>query len=330
VTAQLDAPAQQLRALLRGHIVTQLVAAAVRFGIPDHLAGEPLDAAALAERTGIAAAELPRFLRALVALGIVEPVAAGYRGTALAALLRAEWHGTALMAGDAYYAAWAHLDHALVTGRAAFDRAHGRGLWELLAERPEVARSFGRTMRANTEHVADELVALELVPAAGCVADLGAGDGTLLAGLLRRAPGLRGLALERPALLPALRATLTEHGIAERCEVIAGDLRERVPPGAALYVLKSVIHNHGDADALVMLRACKAALTGGARLLIVERALEPQSSLGGAILDLTMLVLFGARDRTPDEYAELATAAGLTVTRRLTTRSGLSILEAMR
>jgi orsellinic acid C2-O-methyltransferase len=312
---------QRLRELLRGHVLTQLVASAVRFGIPDHLAAGDLDAAALGERTGIGLPELRRFLRALEALGIVEQVGERYRGTSLATLLRSDglWHGTALMSGGEYYDAWANLDHALRTGGPAFRR----DFWEVLGDRPDVARSFARTMRANTEPVAGELLEIGVVPAAGCIADLGAGDGTLLAALLRREPGLRGIALEQPALADSVRRTIAEFELADRCEIVVGDLRTHVPRGAALYMLKSVIHNWNDDDAVRILRNCKSALGANARLLIIERALE------SAILDLTMLVLFGARDRTPSEYAALATDAGLAVTRTLTTRSGLMVLEAM-
>lgn len=325
--------AQRLRELLRGHVLTQLVASAVRFGIPDHLAAAELDEAALGARTGIGAAELRRFLRALEGLGLVERAGDRYRGTSLAALLRADgaWHGAALMSGAEYYEAWAGLDHALLAGRSAFRHRHGRDLWEVLASKPDVARSFARTMRANSEPIAGELLEVYALPATGCVADLGAGDGTLLAALLQRMPALRGLALEQAALLGPLRETLTERGVAGRCEVVAGDLRERVPGGATLYLLKSVIHNWSDDDALRILRNCRSVIRDGAKLVILERALEPAGdhALGSAILDLTMLVLFGTRDRTASEYAELATAAGFVVGQILTTRSGLTVLEAM-
>ncbi|MDH6140368.1 DNA-binding GntR family transcriptional regulator [Kitasatospora sp. GP30] len=83
--------AGHLAALLDSHIVTQLIASAVRFKIPDQLAGRTLTEEQLSGATGIGVPVLRRYLRALQGLGLVEEVgAAQYRGTALADLLRSD------------------------------------------------------------------------------------------------------------------------------------------------------------------------------------------------------------------------------------------------
>lgn len=124
----------RLVAMLRGHIVTQLVASAARFRIPDHLGSRSLTVDELADRTGITVREMRRYLRALHGLGVVASAGSDrYRGTELSELLRSDsgpLYGQALMAGFEYYQAWSELDHALRTGGSAFFRWSGTSLWE--------------------------------------------------------------------------------------------------------------------------------------------------------------------------------------------------------
>ena len=46
------------------------------------------------------------------------------------------------------------------------------------------------------------------------------------------------------------------------------------------------------------------------------------------MLDITMLVLFGSRQRTQQEYETLLTQSGFVLQREIDTRAGISILEA--
>ncbi|GAA1228900.1 O-methyltransferase [Kitasatospora nipponensis] len=324
--------AGRLATLLDGHVVTQLIASAVRFGIPDQLAGRTLTDEQLSAATGIGVPVLRRYLRALRGLGLVEEVgAAEYRGTALADLLRSDsgsLHGHSLMAGDDYYGAWAELDHALRSGESAFEHRHRRSLWDRLNEESQVAQSFTRTMRWNSERALDEVLGLYDFSAAGTVADLGAGHGTLTAGLLERHPRLRAVVFEQPAVLEHARRALTEAGLSDRCDFVAGDLLHEVPRGADLYLLKSVIHNWNDATALRILRNCRDAIGPTGRLLVIERVPQSTESLDDAIRDLSMLVLFGSQERSRDAYTSLLAQAGFVVTRAVTGPTGYCVLEA--
>ena len=46
------------------------------------------------------------------------------------------------------------------------------------------------------------------------------------------------------------------------------------------------------------------------------------------MLDITMLVLFGSRQRTQQEYETLFTQSGFVLEREIDTHAGISILEA--
>lgn len=327
-----DPDAAHLASMLRGHIVTQLIASAVRFRIPDLLGDQAVPDTKISGDTGIGLPVLRRYLSALTGIGLVEAVGPdSHRATPMARHLRRDTghlYGQALMAGREYYDAWAELDFALHTGESAFERRHGHGLWAELASNSEVAASFTRTMRWNTERALNEILDLCKFPASGVFADLGAGDGTLTSGLLSHFPDLRAIVVEQPAIIDQTRRSLTAQGIGHRCHFIAGDLLTEVPTGAETYLLKSVIHNWNDELALRILENCRTAMGGCGRLLLIERAMNTEQSFDAAVRDIVMLVLFGSRDRTAEEYCELIVHAGFAVRNVGVGPSGICVVEA--
>ena len=107
-----------------------------------------------------------------------------------------------------------------------------------------------------------------------------------------------------------------------------------MPAGADTYLVSRVIHDWDDDDAQRILASCRAAMPDGARLLLVEAILpERARERPEAIrMDLHMLILMGARERTAAEYRRLLAHAGLSLQRVFPTASpaGLSVLEAGR
>ena len=66
------------------------------------------------------------------------------------------------------------------------------------------------------------------------------------------------------------------------------------------------------------------------KLLVIELVLPPgEEPFFGKWLDLHMLVLLGARERTAEEYRALLDSAGFELTRVIPTRAGPGIVEAL-
>jgi SAM-dependent methyltransferase len=130
-------------------------------------------------------------------------------------------------------------------------------------------------------------------------------------------------------VIDGARRTLADAGLAARSVCIAGDFFERVPAGGDVYLLKSVLHNWRDDDALRILRACRRALPPDARLLIAERVIAPGvAGTEAALFDINMMVTVGGQERSEAEYAALLAAAGLQWRRTTATASPLSVIEA--
>ena len=68
-----------------------------------------------------------------------------------------------------------------------------------------------------------------------------------------------------------------------------------------------------------------------ARLLVVEHVIPPGNWPSfGKLLDLTMLVIPGGRERTEAEYEELFEAGGFRLTRVVPTTADVSVIEGQK
>jgi hypothetical protein len=110
---------------------------------------------------------------------------------------------------------------------------------------------------------------------------------------------------------------------------LAGDFFSAVPSGGDVYVLKRVLFDWTDEEAVKILKNCRQAMQSGALLLIIEPFIGPPNEPSPAHLyDMMFLVLLHGRLRTVDEYAGLLGQTSFHIERILPTESEVSILEA--
>ncbi|WP_354643757.1 methyltransferase [Kitasatospora camelliae] len=325
-------PAERLLHLMTGAWATQALAVAADLRLADHLAAEPRpDLARLADLTGTHRESLGRLLRYLATLGVVTTAdpADGYLLTPIGELLRTDaessLHPLALMYGGPFYRSFGELGHSVRTGREGFDHLFGAHHFEYFAERPELADLFDRSMAASSA-MFGPIPGLVDLSAVRTVVDVAGGNGELLSRILRAAPHLEGVLLERPHAVEAARATMAKAGCADRCRLEAGDFTRAVPAGGDLYLLSRVLHDWDDEQCLAILRRIAAAMPEHAELLVVERLLPQDGQDSLAVpWDVHMLCNVGGRERTSAHYADLLATAGL----RLTSHTELPLDAAL-
>jgi hypothetical protein len=110
-----------------------------------------------------------------------------------------------------------------------------------------------------------------------------------------------------------------------RASVVAGSFFESVPEGGDAYLLKWIIHDWEDEEAVAILRTVRRV---GGTLLLVERIVGPpnegpETKLG----DLNMLVGPGGQERTLDEFRALFEEAGYHLAGETLTASGMHVIE---
>ncbi|MDX6296268.1 MAG: hypothetical protein QOI51_125 [Nocardioidaceae bacterium] len=306
--------------MVRGAWVSLCVRATCELGIVDAL-DEPRSLQELASRTSSDPATLARLLRVLVDLGLLAVGTDGrYAATTRGEVLRVEHpsgvRSLALMQTVLpNLAAWQHLADAVRRGGAVFESLHGLTNWQWLAARPEEEAIFNASMaRRATLQVAAVRAARDLSDAS-LVVDVGGGQGAMLAGLLADEPSLHGIVADRPEVAAAATAQLAAAGLGDRAWGEPADFFVAVPTGGDVYLLSNVLHDWDDPEAMSILRAVHAAMRPEAHLLVVENVLDapgrtPSQQRDVHLVDLHMLVMFGARERTKREYEDLLVAAG--------------------
>jgi hypothetical protein len=144
---------------------------------------------------------------------------------------------------------------------------------------------------------------------------------------------MRATIFDLPHVADAARSRIAAAGLSDRCEAVGGDAFVAVPVGADAYVLKGVIHDWEDKEAIAILRTCRAAMSDDSKLILIERILpeqiDPDDALTRAkfIHDINMMVNPGGRERTEAEFRNLLSQAGLRLTCVLTMPGPLAVME---
>jgi hypothetical protein len=312
-------------------VTPMAVRAAATLGVADHLARGLGTSAELAAATGADAGALDRLLAHLVTVGVLRRDPPDrYALTDLGEALRADHPsglravldtGGALGRGDL---SLVHLLHSVRTGEACFPEMFGRGFWDDVAADPERTADYDTCMASDVAAWAPAVVAALDWGRFDHVVDVGGGDGTLLAALLRAHPGLRGTVLDQPATAEAARAALAAAGLADRAGAVGGSFFDPLPPGAAAYLLCAVLHDWDDEAAAAILSRCTEA-AGRGTVVVVEKTGAGGESPSTA-MDLRVLAYFGGCERSVSDLRRLAAGAGLGI-RAVHQAGDLSVVE---
>jgi SAM-dependent methyltransferase len=281
----------------------------------------------LARRAGADPESLHRVLRHLVHKGVfAEPspgrFALNEAGQALVgARLGLDLEGI----GGRMALAWSSLLNAVRTGAPAYHEVFGRPFWEDLDAHPDVAASFDALMgpAGHGTPDADVLVTGDW-ESVRTVVDVGGGTGALLAEVLRAHPAVRGILVDLPRTVARSAEVLQAAGVADRVTLAGQSFFDRLPAGADLYLLKNVLADWPDREALQLLKRCAEAARPAGRVAILG-GVSPDGE--GPRPELLMMVLVGGKSRSLAEFRALASAAGLAIVGTKHQASGRFIAE---
>jgi SAM-dependent methyltransferase len=310
----------------------QMILAFAQHGIADHLADGPRSAAEIARAAGVHEDSLRRMLRSLTAHGLVEHDGPDrFRLGRLGGLLRSDDESGArdavLLTEQVWWPFFGALPQVVATGRTGADVVYGTTFFEWLGAHPEAFARFVKAMNAIHSGEADAVAEAYDFSGARRVVDVGGGNGTGVAAVLRRNAGVEGVLFDLPQVIEGGGAALGDE--AGRCELVGGDVFDAVPEGGDVYLLSHVVHDWDRERALAILRTCRDAMAPGGRLLVIEAVVPPGDGAHPAkFLDMAMLAFTGGAERTEEEYRDLLADAGLELTRVIPTRSPVSIVEA--
>lgn len=313
----------------------QAIHIAAKLGVADLVATAPASAEELATATKSHAPSLRRLLKFLTSLGIFSEDASGkFHQTPLSDTLRRDHpqsaRGFAILWGSGLvWKAFGELATTIATGQQSFNHVFGTSFFEYLSVHPEDAAIFNDAMTSLSSMDVPLIVAAYDFSGFNRIVDVGGGAGALLHGILSTNPKLSGVLFDLPSVVERA-VSLRSESLAARCEIVGGDMFQNVPEGADAYLMRVVIHDWSDEDALKILKNCRRAMPAHGKLLVIDSVLKPINQPDpGRFNDMTMLAVApGGRERTEVEFRDLLRKVGFALARVIPATAMTSIVEA--
>jgi len=328
-------PHAQLVQMATAHWASHIVYVAAKLSLADHLAKGPKRADELAVATNTHAPSLGRFMRTLAHLGLVTEHGAQFTLTLLGEALKTGAPGAArsailTLASPWMTGGWERLLESVQSGRPGLEKALGMPIFDWLALHPEEASLFSETMVSFHGAEPAAVAAAYDFSDITTIVDVGGATGNLLAAILDKYPGSRGILYDLPHVVRDAPKLIQGRGLSDRVTIVSGSFFERVPEGGDAYLLSHIIHDWNEDQCLTILGHCRRIMKPTARVLIIEMVL-PTGNVPhpGKMLDMMMLVGPGGQERTEPEYDALLNKAGLRLTKVVPTDSAVSVVEAM-
>jgi hypothetical protein len=314
------APNKVLTEMAMGYSRSRMLCAAARLGLADVLDDDPRSVDQLAALCGADPSSLYRLLRALASFGVVvETTPHHFILTSFGKPLRkdapnSEWAAVIFWA-DLLADSWSYLTECVRTGENAQCIMGRQGIASRWSKDPNARAIFGAVMGTAPTEVYAPFARGWDFSNYHTVADLGGGGGALIAAVLHAFPNVRGMLVDRPEYIDKAASRFEREGLAARCQMVGADLRQGVPAGADVYMLKHVLHGYDDEAAIEILRHCRSVLPAQGWLLVIEFVLpdvvdhadpELEHHLGS---DLNMLAVTGGKERSAIEWKSLLSDA---------------------
>ncbi|MCP3819640.1 methyltransferase [Streptomyces sp. A3M-1-3] len=321
--APVAAPAPQssmrLRELVFGAACAAAVRAAARLGVADALGEAPTGAEDLAAAVNCEARSLRRLLHALSCYGIFAETEDGkFVHTDMSRMLREDAPNSlryiALWCTEPWtWDVWPRLDEAVRSGTSVFREVYGKGFFDHLhQDAHESAHVFNRAMTTSSMQSALDVAELLDLTGVTSVADIGGGQGHVLASLLERHPAVRGTLLDLPDVVAKADPRLRDGGpLAERVHIVPGDCRRSIPVKADLYIIKNILEWDDDSTRRTLCNVVAAARPG-ARVVIIENLVDDTASMKfTTAMDLLLLLNVGGAKHSKESLVDRITTAGL-------------------
>ncbi|MFJ8942049.1 methyltransferase [Streptomyces sp. NPDC102395] len=314
-------PSMRLRELVFGAACAAALRTAARLGVADAVGDSPVSVEDLATAVKTEPQPLRRLLRALSCYGVfAEQPDGAFAHTDMSRLLREDdphslRYITLWCTEPWTWDAWPRLDEAVRTGRNVVEDLYGKEFFQYLNEdAPESALVFNRAMTTSSAQSAQDVADFLDLSGSSSVADIGGGQGHVVASLLEKYPALHGTLLDLPRVVENADPRLRPGGaLAERVNVVPGDCRVAVPVRADVYIIKNILEWDDESTART-LRNVREAGGPGTRVVVIENLVDDTPSMRfSTAMDLLLLLNVGGAKHTTDSMVRRLTAGGLVV-----------------
>lgn len=218
---------------------------------------------------------------------------------------------------------WMNFEHCIKSGEPAFDHVFSQPFFQFLDANQEYGKPFNHYMTMMTTMVAPVVAEAYDFSAFDTICDVGGGQGLLLKAILEKSPQSKGILFDMDS---AVKEHVLENA-SDRVDIVRGSFFNSIP-SANCMILKTIIHDWNDENAIRILTNCRKNIKPNGKILLVEQVVEEPYTLMSLFYDLHMQVMLGGAERTEQEFKNLFESAGLKLNRIIPTKSPMKIVEA--
>lgn len=220
--------------------------------------------------------------------------------------------------------AWGALLAYVRTGAPAYHEVFGKPFWEDLDAHPQIGADFDALigpMGHGTPNPEFEIAGgWEPV---STVVEVGGGTGAMLAEILRTRAHIRGTLVDLPRTVARSAEIFQSAGVVDRVTTSGQSFFDPLPAGADLYLLRGILNDWPDREAIAILSRCAEAARPTGRVVVLKSV-----GVDGTPKRLSIeMVLLGGKHRSVTEFRELARESGLEVMAAGRQPSGYFVVE---
>ncbi|KAL9454664.1 hypothetical protein AB3S75_010128 [Citrus x aurantiifolia] len=194
-----------------------------------------------------------------------------------------------------------------------FETAHGKKVWDRVADEPKFKSLFYDLMITDSELIAGIVIkdCKEVFEGLKSLIDVAGGTGIMARAIATAFPDIKCTVFDLPHVVDNLQGTN------DNLDFLGGNMFEAIPQANAV-LLKWILHNWNDEESVKLLKKCKEAIPSkdeGGKVIIIDMAIENQSQDKESMetqlcFDILMVSLFRGKERSVDDWKKLFLAAG--------------------
>ncbi|MGB3468082.1 MAG: methyltransferase [Cyclobacteriaceae bacterium] len=332
---KMKAPPVNMRQIMTQMVSSRCMSVAAELGIADLVANAPKSIRDLSKDLNADENALFRLIRVLSVQGIFSiNEDRMVSNTPISEFLMEDVPGSqrnfARMMGSPWmWKVFNNLEHSVKTGEAAFGEAFmgSENLFEYFRNiSPQDGYVFSQAMSGFSYSFDKPLVDAYDFSDVKHLVDLGGAEGRLLKTVKASYPDVRATLFELPNVIPRAKAS-DERG---ELNYAGGDFFQEIETVADCYTIKYVLHNWNDESSLKILQNLRKVIKQDGKLLIMDMLIkEDEQQVFEKSLDIVMLLLLGAKERTKEEFENLLSQSNFKINRIIPTKCPLSIIEVV-
>ncbi|RWS23759.1 hypothetical protein B4U80_13322 [Leptotrombidium deliense] len=314
----MDEARNAMHDLMMGATKSYITYTVAKLDIVDYLSEKPMTAEELAIITSTKKDILYRLLRAAVEIGlVVENEVKQFLVTDLGSTLKTG--GKYSMKNMVMFRSVltphpaSKLPELLKAERNGFN--HKKSFFEMAETQPEVRKYLHGSITEYNERIyTDLLISGYDYSKYKHIIDVGGGSGTFLIDILTKTPSSCGKILDLPSIIESAKKRIEKSTVNERCTAEVADFFTSVPDDGDCYILKFILHDWNDVNALKILRTIRKSMKNGSKLLVMELIKSDGNDAHAIdVLDIWMFSLFLGKERTKSEFEQLFETASLKI-----------------